>query len=100
MLTRMRPGVLSVHFTSTVPCSRLYLIALESRLMRTCFARVRSARTKYGMSNRGKVMLMPRCCACGSIMDWHSDMTSANDTGSGEIDNFPDGAAGATAWHQ
>ena len=40
--------------TTTVPCARLYLIALESRLMRTCFTRVRSALTKYGMSNWGK----------------------------------------------
>ena len=37
-----------------VPPSRLYLIALESRLMRTCFTRVRSALTNTGMSKRGK----------------------------------------------
>ena len=33
---------------------------------------------------------MPRCCACGSIMAWHSRMTSASDTGSGDSDSFPD----------
>ena len=35
-------------------------------------------------------MLMPRCCACGSIIAWHSDMTSASDTGSSDSDSFPD----------
>src|SRR5947207_3002414 len=33
---------------------------------------------------------MPRCCACGSIMAWHSSMTSARDTGSRDIDSCPD----------
>ena len=42
--------------TTTVPPAWLYLIALESRLIRTCFSRVRSALTKQGMSNSGKVM--------------------------------------------
>ena len=41
-------------------------------------------------SNWGKVMLMPRCCACGSIMVRHSDMTSDNDTDSGDSDTLPD----------
>ncbi len=40
--------------------------------MRTCFKRVRSASTKHGTSNWGKVILMPRFWACGSIMAWHS----------------------------
>jgi len=35
-------------------------------------------------------MPMPSCCACGSIMAWHSDMTSANDTDSVDSDTFPD----------
>ena len=40
--------------TTTVPFGWLYLIALERRLMRTCFNRVRSASTKQGLSNWGK----------------------------------------------
>ena len=51
---RMRPGVLATQSTTTVPPALLYLIALESRLISTCFTRVRSALTKYGISNRGK----------------------------------------------
>ena len=35
-------------------------------------------------------MRMPRCCACGSIMAWHSDMSSDNDTDSFDSDTFPD----------
>ena len=53
MLMRMLRGALAVHFTSTVPCSRLYLIALVSRLIRTCFSRVRSASTNQ-VSSHGK----------------------------------------------
>ena len=45
-LMRMRPGALAMQSTTTVPSALLYLIALESRLMRTCFTRVRSALTK------------------------------------------------------
>ena len=41
------------------------------------------------MSNRGKVTLMPRFCACGSIMAWHSRMTSASETGSSDSDSLP-----------
>ena len=44
-LNRMRSGTLTLHSTSTVPCSLLYLIALDTRLMTTCFKRVRSAFT-------------------------------------------------------
>ena len=33
-----------------------------------------------GRSNCGNVMPMPRFCACGSIIAWHSRMTSASDT--------------------
>ena len=33
---------------------------------------------------------MPRFCACGSIMAWHSNMTSASDVGSSDSDSFPD----------
>jgi hypothetical protein len=70
--------LVTAHVTSTVPRSRLYLIALDSRLMRTCFTRVRSAVDMEWDRHTGEtVMPMPRCCACGSIMAWHSDMTSA-----------------------
>ena len=65
-------------------------MALDSRLMTICLRRVRSAQTKKGRSKRGKVMLMPRCWACGSIMAWHSAMTSASETGSSESDTLPD----------
>jgi hypothetical protein len=43
-----------------------------------------------GVSKRGKVTPMPRFCACGSIMAWHSSMTSASDTGSSDSDSLPD----------
>ena len=49
-------------------------MALVRRLIRTCLMRVRSAMTECGVSNVGKVMLMPRRCASGSIIDWHSSM--------------------------
>src|SRR5450756_1552875 len=89
MLMRMRSGV-QVHFTSTVPCVRLYLIALVSRLIKTCFSRVRSALTNQVWSNGRKFIGMPRCCACGSIMAWHSRMTSISDTGTRDSDSLPD----------
>ena len=47
---RMRSGVLVMCSTTTVPPTLLYLIALERRLMKTCFTRVRSAWTKHGIS--------------------------------------------------
>ena len=52
----------SSQFTSTVPipCLLLYLIALDSRLMSTCFIRSRSARTTNEVSSRGMDTLMPR----------------------------------------
>ena len=87
---RMRSGALMVQVTITVPFSLLYLIALESRLMTICFKRVASALTKMGLASLGKVIWMPRCCACGSIMDWHSDKTSASDTDSIDNDTCPD----------
>jgi len=33
------------------------------------------ARTKQGASKRGNCMPMPRSCACGSIIAWHSTTT-------------------------
>ena len=42
-------------FTSTVPCSRLYLIALESKLIRTCFTRIRSALTHQVLIEWNKI---------------------------------------------
>ncbi len=33
---------------------------------------------------------MPRWRACDSVMDWHSRMTSASDTGSRDNDSLPD----------
>ncbi len=56
-LMRMRSGVLIAQSTATVPFGWLYLIAFESRLMSTCFTRVRSASTKQGVSKLGNVML-------------------------------------------
>ena len=75
--------------TTTVPSGLLYLIALKRRLIRTCFSRVLSARTKLGVSKRGKCMPMPRSCACGSIMAWHSSMTSFSETGSRDSVSLP-----------
>ena len=57
--------------------------------MRICFNRVRSELTKQGLSNSGKVMLMPRCCACGSIIARHSSMTSSSDTDSPDSETVP-----------
>eukprot|EP01085_Mycamoeba_gemmipara_P003664 Mycagemm_TRINITY_DN10294_c0_g2::TRINITY_DN10294_c0_g2_i1::g.3664::m.3664 type:complete len:113 gc:universal TRINITY_DN10294_c0_g2_i1:535-197(-) len=62
MVTRTRPGALTAYFTSTNPSLVLYLMALVSKLISTCFTRVRSARTKSGtlgaMGNRKR---MPSC---------------------------------------
>ena len=92
-LTRVRLSGLVLQSTTTAPPCRLYLIAFDSRLTRTCFSRVRSARTKEGVSNGGKVSAMARFSAIGSIMARHSDMTSASETGSSESDSFPDSIA-------
>ena len=35
-------------------------------------------------------MRMPLFCACGSIMAWHSSMTSTSDMGSSDSDSLPD----------
>ncbi len=60
MLTRMRPGArLGAAHHRPCPARRLYLIALESRLIRTCFTRVRSASTKQGIVEAGE-----RSCGC------------------------------------
>ena len=48
-LMRMRSGDFTVHSTMTAPPAWLYLMALESRLIRICFTRVRSASTKQGL---------------------------------------------------
>ena len=90
MLMRMRSGVLAVHSTVTVPCSRLYLIALESRLITTCFTRVRSAWTNQAESKGRKFVWMPCFCACDSIMVWHSRMTSISGTGFRDRVSLPD----------
>ena len=58
--------------------------------MSSCFTRVRSALTKYRTGNCGKATLMPRFCACGSIMAWHSRMTSLSDIGSSDSESLPD----------
>jgi len=58
--------------------------------MRTCFRRVRSARTKQGFASAGNSSRMPRFCAVGSIMARHSTMTSVSDTGSSDSESFPD----------
>ena len=64
------------YSTATAPFAVLYLIAFDRRLMNTCFIRVRSALTKHGIAKREKTTLMPRFFACGSIIAWHSSITS------------------------
>ena len=49
--------------------------------MRTCFSRVRSALTKYGMPDGGKVIVIPRFRPSGAIMAWHSRRTSVREVG-------------------
>ena len=87
---RIESGGLGTHSTTTAPAALLYLMALNSRLISTCLTRVRSALTKYGVSKRGKVMLMPRFCACGSIIARHSSITSTSETGSRDSITLPD----------
>ena len=58
--------------------------------MRICFTRVRSARTKQGLSNWQNRMLMPYFCACGSIMVWQSSVTSPSDMDSKDTGSLPD----------
>ena len=89
-LSRIRSGPRGTHSRTTVPPGWLYFTALERRFRRTCFNRVRSARTKQGRSNRGKEVSMPPFCACGSIIAWHSRITSASEVGSCDSDSFPD----------
>ena len=90
MLTRITFEGRIVHPMATVPFGLLYLTALNSRLISTCFSRVRSALTTCGISNCGKDIAMPRFLACGSIMARHSSMISASDTGSRDSDSLPD----------
>ncbi len=52
--------------------------------------RVRSARTYHGVSGRRNDMPIPRPRACGSIIDWHSSITSSSETGSSESVSLPD----------
>ena len=87
---RIRPSQPGTEFTATDPPTALYLMALESRLMKICFSRVRSALTYWGLLKHGKVIRMSRCCACGSTMAWHSSNTSPTDTDSVDNDTFPD----------
>ena len=49
--------------TTTVPFVWLYLMAFESRLMSTCFSRVRSASTNQGTSKCGKDHVDPALLA-------------------------------------
>ena len=76
--------------TSTPPPTRLYLMAFDSRLMNTCFTRVRSALTKNGPSNAGNCRWMCPPCACGSIMASQSASTSASDIASWDSESLPD----------
>ena len=89
-LMRVRSWAAAVQRTSTRPPTRLYLMALDSRLTSTCLTRVRSARTSQGPSSSGKCTRMPLWWACGSIMAWQSARTSASDMGSGDSDSLPD----------
>jgi hypothetical protein len=88
---RTRPDtVLAVQWTATEPPALLYLMALERRLIRTCLMRVRSALTQYAASLWGELIRMPRRCARGSIIEWHSSSSSLSETGSTDIESFPD----------
>ncbi len=42
------------------------------------------------VESRGKTTLMPRFCACGSIIVWHSRMISGSELASSDSDSFPD----------
>ena len=79
------------------PAARLYLMALESRLISTCFnAGAVGVDEARACRSAGRSCAMPRFCACGSIIAWHSSMTSASDTGSerqrqlSRLDHAPD----------
>ena len=87
---RMRPPGRAWQRTSTVPPTRLYLIAFDSRFTNSCLTRVRSARTCSGVSGARKCTAMPLLRACGSIIAWQSASTSASAIGSGDIDSLPD----------
>ena len=89
-LTRMRSPGTGRQRTSTVPPTRLYLIALDSRFTNSCLTRVRSARTYSALAGSRKATAMPLLRACGSIIDWQSPSTSASDIGSNDIDSLPD----------
>ena len=80
----------SVHSTRMLPPVRLYLMAFDRRLISTCFSRVRSAVTKHGPTKVGKARWMPRFCARGTIIWWHSAKTSGRETGSSERVSRPD----------
>jgi len=69
---------------------RLYLIALDSRLISACLTRVWSAWAKQVGSTLAKLILMPRCCARRSDHGLHSSSTSDSDKGSSDSDNLPD----------
>ena len=65
-------------------------MALESRLTSPCFTRTRSALTSQVLSKGRKLIWMSRCCACNSVMDWHSRRISISDTGSCDSVSLPD----------
>ena len=89
-LMRVRPALLVEQSRTTFPPGWLYLIALERRLMSTCFKRMRSEKTKRGESNWGKVKVRFRFCPRWSIIAWHSSSTSDSETGSTDSESFPD----------
>ena len=84
---RHRPSA-RLQVMRTSPSGRLYLIALETRLMTTCLSRLRSARTvsSGGMSC---CIRMPRPAARGETRVRHSSIKRASLTSSMSITSLP-----------
>ena len=89
-LIRIRPDATGAWLTLIVPPGRLYLTAFDSRLISTCFNRVRSAWTKHFASKPRYATESSRFCACTSTNDRHSSITSSSSTASGDSDTSPD----------
>ena len=88
-LMRTRPSTCTAQSMLTLPWSRLYLMAFDSRFSRICFRRVRSACTLRRQSS-ANAMAMPRPAASGAVMWRHSSSSGRRATGSSDRLSVPD----------